>query len=416
MSQSLLPLDPLRSYALDPSLPQDEAFRAMLEGMLDAIYILHSVRDSTGAIVDFAFVYVNRAGEIQMQTTREAMVGQLMCELYPINRTHGFFERYKRVVETGETLEQEYRIPSDAAGTGWWYHQVVKLGDGISIVNRDITARKQLEARLVEQERAVTQVKTDALNQLKNEMMLRIAHEFRTPLTRIGLSGDILERYLDRLTSEQVAARVHDMKSEIMRLESMLSALNFAVVGEGERGDHGLSQVDICAIVRDIAARVRLTIPAPERLRISCPPLPDLRTDPYLLDLIVVNLIGNAIKFSAADGGICVEIDGAAEGLMITVSDEGIGILPTDMPHIFDPFFRGHNFDETSGLGIGLTLVKNAVVALKGQIAVMSASSGSETCHQMTHDGQVSACDAIFRSHGTTIRIILPASWMALDD
>ncbi|MDZ4766913.1 MAG: ATP-binding protein [Chloroflexota bacterium] len=386
--------DPLAAHTL---AAREVCFQTMIEGMLDAVYILHSVRDASGEIIDFKFAYVNREGERQMNNTRAAMIGQYMCELYPLNRTNEFFDHYKHVVESGETLEQEYFIPIDAEGRSWWYHQVVKVGDGVSISNRDISPRKALEAQLLAQERQIAQAKQHALERLKTDMMVRIAHEFRTPLTRIGLSGDMLERYWDRLTPDQVAVRVHDMKTEIVKLEGMLSALNFAVVGRDTTTEAlMLTAVDVSALCRDVSARFRNTHRQQDRLMIDCLPLPAVQSDPNLLNLIFLNLIANAIKFSANNAPVYVHVMRMVDTLIIEVRDQGIGIMPDDLPRIFDPFFRGHNFDETPGLGIGLTSVKNAVDMLDGQIVVTSIAAPSSV-------------------QGTTVRVIIPARWTTLD-
>ncbi|MBD1909730.1 MULTISPECIES: PAS domain S-box protein [unclassified Leptolyngbya] len=124
-------------------------FQAAAEGSFDAIYILRSVRDKTGAIVDFEFVDLNQRGANLISLNKKDVIGQKLCELLPVNRTQGFFEKYRRVVETGIPLEEEFSRPATSTvAAEWLHHQVVPLVDGIAITTRDITERKRAEEAL----------------------------------------------------------------------------------------------------------------------------------------------------------------------------------------------------------------------------------------------------------------------------
>jgi PAS domain S-box-containing protein len=126
-------------------------YRKSSEASLDAFYLLESVRDGRGEIIDFRIVEVNENAVREIGLTREQLVGANICELFPVNRTNGFFEQYKQVVLTGQPLVQEYMIPAEHTAPGWYYHQAVKVDDGLAINNKDITQRKQMEAALREQ-------------------------------------------------------------------------------------------------------------------------------------------------------------------------------------------------------------------------------------------------------------------------
>ncbi len=129
-------------------------FRAAIEASLDAIYLLEAVRDPLSReILDFVFVDLNSKGAELISLSREAILGQRLCELLPINRSGGFFEKYKQVVETQTSLEEEFPISGQPGLTAsWLHHQVVPIGDGILLTSRDISQRKQNEARLQQRE------------------------------------------------------------------------------------------------------------------------------------------------------------------------------------------------------------------------------------------------------------------------
>jgi PAS domain S-box-containing protein len=87
-----------------------------------------------------------------VSSTKSQLSGQRLCELFPINRTSGFFEKYVHVVESGEPLDEEFTISAPYVQASWLHHQVIPLGDGIAITSHDITQRKQDEQRLRESE------------------------------------------------------------------------------------------------------------------------------------------------------------------------------------------------------------------------------------------------------------------------
>jgi diguanylate cyclase (GGDEF)-like protein/PAS domain S-box-containing protein len=123
-------------------------FRAAMDGSLDAFYILRAVRVNGGPVIDFEFVEMNARCEALLGHPRAVLLGQRLCELLPLNRTEGFFDRYVRVLETGAVLEEEFEINlADTAGA-WIHHQVVPLHDGVAITSRDITERKRAEETL----------------------------------------------------------------------------------------------------------------------------------------------------------------------------------------------------------------------------------------------------------------------------
>ena len=121
-------------------------FVAAMESSLDAFYILKAERNAHGDICDFRFTYVTARGASLVSLRPDQIEGQLLCELLPINRTGGFFDKYKIVVETGEALSEEFAIEQPGVVATWISHQIVKFGgDCIAITSRDISAKKQAE-------------------------------------------------------------------------------------------------------------------------------------------------------------------------------------------------------------------------------------------------------------------------------
>ena len=136
----------------------EERFRTAAQGSLAAFMILESVRDEAGEIEDFTFIEINSRTDQLISMPRETVIGQRLCELMPINRTAGFFDKYACVVETGELLEEEFPFAVEGITAQWLHYQVVPLGNGVAITCRDITQRKRADAALGQSEEKYRQL------------------------------------------------------------------------------------------------------------------------------------------------------------------------------------------------------------------------------------------------------------------
>ncbi len=130
----------------------ESRFRGAIAASLDAFFVCESIRGSDGAIVDFRIVELNARGETFIQHPRAQVVGRPVTQLLPALRQHGLLDAFARVVETGESFEDELEFEAPDGTRRWVRHSVVRVDDGIAITSRDITKRKQVAASLVESE------------------------------------------------------------------------------------------------------------------------------------------------------------------------------------------------------------------------------------------------------------------------
>jgi diguanylate cyclase (GGDEF)-like protein/PAS domain S-box-containing protein len=135
------------------AVESERRFLAAMESSLDSFCILESVRDLSGQIVDFRFLYLNTVCARLVNRDAKQIVGRLVCETIPENRTQGFFDLYKQVAETGEPVSEEYPVTIESVNAAWLKLQVVKLDDGVAITISDITERKRREEAIAENER-----------------------------------------------------------------------------------------------------------------------------------------------------------------------------------------------------------------------------------------------------------------------
>ena len=137
-----------RELAKKALLESESRYQAAAEGSLDAFFLLQCFRDKSGQILDFVFIDANSQGEAMLSLPKDKIIGKKLCDLLPINRTDGFFEKYVRVVETQKVLQEEFCLNSSQIKANWIQHQVVPLPNGIAITSRNITAAKEAEFKL----------------------------------------------------------------------------------------------------------------------------------------------------------------------------------------------------------------------------------------------------------------------------
>ncbi len=237
----------------------------------------------------------------------------------------------------------------------------------------DVTARLQAEAT---QRDALQRQKE--LNDLKTRFIAMASHEFRTPLSSITGSVDLLMHYADRISPEERHEALQKIHSAVGRMTRMLE--NVLQVGKAEAGPLTFDPVPVAvaALSRAVADEVRGALTQRGMglgvaLHLDLPAeTTQCMLDEGLWRHIVSNLVSNALKYSRPGGRVDVVIRAVGPHLELTVSDTGIGIALHDMPRLFDAFQRGGNVGQISGTGLGLSIVQQAVAAHQGQIDVDS--------------------------------------------
>lgn len=478
--------------------------QTILDNMLNAFTILHTIRDENDTIIDFEITYINRYGAAEFKIPRKNMIGQRLCDVFPANRSNGHFEQYVRVVETGHPISQEYDLTAENGTQEWYYHQIIPFDQGVAIFTNNITERKLMEKALRESEaqhRAISEAISDyafcgrihpdgsvkmewgtgsfyaiagyteeevrnhppyhvihpddramlqadiermmtgetvhteyrvvtksgdirwiqghrvpmwdavnqrvshyyavlsditeqkqaqeekhrreflemafakehELSELKSRMMTRISHEFRTPLSGIMLACDMLEQYRERMSAEQLNARFTQIRTQIQHITAILDDMNFILK---VRANAFLTEQVLCDLDSLVHQALRRT-----RERFGNDPvitynwigeMQQVYADPTLMAYILNNLLSNAMKHAPQHSVIALELDVTGDDLILRVRDQGHGIDAEDQVHVFEPFFRHENKQETPGLGLGLTIVRDAIELQGGSIDIES--------------------------------------------
>lgn len=237
-----------------------------------------------------------------------------------------------------------------------------------------VTERKRLEDMTLERERLhVALEKEQELNELKTKMMERISHEFRTPLSTILISTQLLERYGERFPPEKRQKNFEQIKNQVNHVTRILDDISLIVRGGSDYRDFRASALDLEQLSREMVARLQAEMQTDHTFTFDFSEATHQATaDRALTQLILYHLLSNAIKYS--DWQTTVHLEAEVDGgeIILRIRDEGVGILPREQPRIFEAFYRGSNFDERPGLGLGLAIVKIAVELQQGKVLFTS--------------------------------------------
>lgn len=248
---------------------------------------------------------------------------------------------------------------------GW--HRVVRLGLAVTVAYLFSVCHRQTSTARAESRRA---------NELKDTLLATVSHELRTPLNVIIGWVQVMKsgKLAPEETTRALAAIEHNAALEARRVTDLLD------ISRLMQGQLRLSManVDLGAVLREAVVALQaeadtkgVTIDLPRR---GAPAI--VRGDPVRLHDIASRLLSNAVKFTPAGGRVSLELARDANRVELRVRDNGEGIAPDYLPHVFEAFTQGRTRSMRAGLGLGLALVHKLVALHGGRVSAESAGEG----------------------------------------
>ena len=244
---------------------------------------------------------------------------------------------------------------------------------------------KELEKEIRRRLRAERKIKSALqkeieLNELKTKFLSLVSHEFKTPLSGILTSTVLVGKYQE---TDQQTKRDKHLKTIADKVTYLNSILNdFLSIERIDSGkvNYKFTTFMLSKIVNEAIYNANMLLKPGQKIN-----FPDdideytIYQDEKVLELIISNLINNAIKYSPQDTTIDLDIFITDKDLIFKVKDEGIGIPEQDQKHIFERYFRAENALLDQGTGIGLNIVKGHVENLGGSITFDSQENVGTT-------------------------------------
>ena len=249
-----------------------------------------------------------------------------------------------------------------------------KAEEELHRTNQQLEERvEQRTTELREAEHSVREAleKERELHALKSRFVAMASHEFRTPLSTIMSSVDLIGRYTEG--EEKVEKHVARIRTKVRELTAMLN--EFLSLERIEQGQVQASPVEFDIVHQCIEQIEELRGLAKPGQSIDYDHSGDERsvtTDRQMLGHVISNLVTNAVKYSPEHMPIVLRTSIANERALITVEDRGMGIPAEDQQHLFERFFRGSNVMTIQGTGLGLNIVRRYLDLLGGNITFTS--------------------------------------------
>ena len=245
----------------------------------------------------------------------------------------------------------------------------LETDDGVlvSAAIRDITARKQIEEEL---RRAFA--REHELNEMKSRFVSMVSHEFRTPMSGIQASAELIQLYSSRMTDERKNEHLALIKQHVEHLTDLLDdilTLSKAQTVGLEFTPIPLDLLPFCQTVVQTMqpdseeGRIHLSISAP---------CPRLLADPKLLARALTILLSNALKYSPSTSPVRFSAACSQDNVIFRIADQGIGIPDDEKEQLFQLFHRTSNVGTVPGTGLGLAIVKQAIEAHNGTVTLES--------------------------------------------
>ncbi|MGE5260358.1 MAG: PAS domain-containing sensor histidine kinase [Actinomycetota bacterium] len=353
----------------------EERYRLLAENATDLI----TRHDEKGRVV-----FASHAAQALFGEPIQRILGDGLFERVHVADRPAYLTALSRCLANNEAIAAEFRVRRAGNGETARYvfvemrcRPMPPEGDapgrgGIVAVTRDISDRKAQEAELLK-----TRDEAESASRAKTQFLANMSHELRTPLNAVIGFSEILNRELFGTLGEaryrDYARLIHESGEHLLHMVndildmSKIEAGKFKIVKEPF--EVGPLVKSCCDIMRHTAEQRSLSLIVDIE-----PGIPELPADKRACKQMLLNVISNAIKFTDPGGWVRVSAKVVGRNVVLSVSDNGIGIAEADLPKLGKPFVQANNSYDRSyeGAGLGLSVVKGLAKLHGGKLELAS--------------------------------------------
>jgi signal transduction histidine kinase len=329
-----------------------------------------------GLITDFRYRVVNHTFSKYVGRTPADLAGSPLSKFFPLYKAQGTFDRYKKILETGEQERFDLHYVKDGYDV-WVDVMAKKMGDEILVTFHDYTPLKKAQ---LAQEALVNDLKRSNAN--LEDFAFAASHDLQEPLRKIHFFAHKIRTTYASVLGEEGMNMFNRMEIATHRMRDLINDL----LDYSQTAKKPMEQesVDLNDILTEVLSDLE-TVIQEKKAQITCDKLPVIKGDGPQLRQMFQNLVSNALKYSDPQRAPFISIHtknvtGRESGFtlpaenfgshyhLIEVSDNGIGFDQPDAEKIFNVFQRLHGKNEYSGTGVGLAIVKKVVENHHGYI------------------------------------------------
>jgi PAS domain S-box-containing protein len=354
-----------RKYALEALQKSEARYRGIVEDQTELI--CRFMPDGTLTFVNDAYCrYFNQE--------QYDLIGHSFMPAIPEEDQEIVTKTFFSLSQSEPIVTCEHRVILSSGEIRWqqWTNRLLFDEEGNAIefqaVGRDITPLKQAEAEV---RKALA--KERELGELRSSFVSLVSHEFRTPLTTILSSSELLQRYAQKLSDEKKQSHHQRISTAVSRMTQLLD--DVLTIGKAEAGKLKCQAVemDLAAFCADVVESMQIGVIPKHQIKFtSSGNCSDAYMDENLLRHVLTNLLSNAIKYSPQGGEVKFDLVCDGEWGVFRIQDSGIGIPQEYLERLFHSFQRAGNVGTIQGTGLGLAIVKKCVDLQGGTIDVAS--------------------------------------------
>lgn len=253
--------------------------------------------------------------------------------------------------------------------------RTIELNKTVLELKSEIHKRKEAEKKIRESLK-----KERELNDLKTKFLSLVSHEFKTPLSGILTSASLIGKYNDKDGQLQREKHMKIIQNKVKYLNNILTDFLSIEKLESGKSNYTIHEFPLERLIKEVLYDTNMLLKKGQKIV-----YPDnltgitVKSDEKILELIIFNVINNAIKYSSEYSTITLSIDKTEDKVLIAIHDTGIGIPEDEQKFIFNRYFRAANALLNQGTGIGLNIVKSHLENLGGTISFKSEKDVGST-------------------------------------
>ncbi len=339
------------------------------------------IGDEDSSIINSAFdnflpiIDTDKADEIDIYNGFESELTTSSNEIVPVLRTISYLKTGLQKLRVESILDITKRKNSEIAMQHAYELMELKVQERTEDLTVLVHKLKNeiAERKIAEREIRKMLDREKEISELKTRFVSMVSHEFRTPLTIIRSSAQLIEKYHDKLSIDEQS----DYLKRVLKTVDLMTDLIDNVIFIG-KPDAGIQKVkvepyDLAEFCESIIIDLKLSLAQKREIIFRHKNLnEECRIDQKLLRLILINLLSNAIKYSSNNTKVEFDINGFDGSSEFIIKDYGIGIPEKEQQQIFEIFYRGKNVGAISGTGLGMTVVLQSLQILDGKIELES--------------------------------------------